>query len=222
MDALKRTLGITGSDTSERFQPNFSSSPHNHYEVSGGTLDTISASMVVVDGPPSLDQRGIGGCIEASSTNGYDSTGSPGNNSNSSTEGPTSSAPQMKERLVSMWNNMKFSKTIWALDSKKANAFSSSSGSGFNNTSPVWIMGRYYHTNYSKDGLSRQSSYDSSIERQHDIYGRDGTGLEAATAGMDALTSDFHSKAWMTYRKDFEVFKGTHVDTDCGWGCMIR
>jgi len=82
MDALKRTLGFSGSDDSENFQPSLDASPLNSFEISGGRLDSISASMVVVEGPPSLDQRGVGGCIEASNVNGYDSTGSPGNNSN--------------------------------------------------------------------------------------------------------------------------------------------
>ena len=221
MDALKRTLGFTGNDTPQRFQPN-SVASRNPYQTSGGPLDSISASMVVVEGPPSLDQRGVGGCIEASNSNGCDSTGSPGNQSNSSAEETTSTTPQMKDRLVSMWNNMKFSKTIWALDSKKANAFSSSAGSGLSSISPVWIMGQCYHNNYSRSGLSRQSSCDSNPDRDFDLLGKEGIGLECSAAGIDALTADFHSKIWMTYRKDFEVFRGTHVDTDCGWGCMIR
>lgn len=222
MDAFKRTLGFSGSDDSERFQQSLDASPLNPFEVSGGRLDSISASMVVVDGPPSLDQRGVGGCIEASNVNGYDSTGSPGNNSNSSMEGATTSGPQMKERLVSMWNNMKFSKTLWAIDSRKANAFSSSSGSGLSNSSPVWVMGQYYDTSYNKDDLSRQLNSASNLNRPQFTYQRSENNLEWSATGIESLTADLHSKIWMTYRKDFEAFKNTHVDTDCGWGCMIR
>ena len=222
MDALKRTLGFTESESPERKIPSYGTSPTSSYEVSGGPLDSISASMVVIDGPPSLDQRGVGGCIEASDINGYGSTGSPSNNSNSSVEGNISSAPQMKERLVSMWNNMKFSKTVWALDSKKATAFSSSSGSNFSQTSPVWMLGKCYDINNSFS-LSRQCSNDSNFDKQNDIHGRvDSDRLECTATSIDSLTADFHSRVWMTYRKDFEMFKGTRVDTDCGWGCMIR
>ena len=218
MDALKKSLGLGSNDSSERVPPNLICNSRQSYEVSGGGFDSISTSMVVVEGPPSLDQRGVGGCIEANSLNGYDSTGSPGANSVSSNEG-SSSAPQMKDKLVSMWNNMKFSKTIWALDSKKVMAFSSGSGSGFSNTSPVWLMGKCYQTN---DNSSNLSNCDPNNDTYSTIYSRDENVIECSAAGMSALTSDFHSKIWMTYRKDFDVFKGTHIDSDCGWGCMIR
>ena len=33
---------------------------------------------------------------------------------------------------------------------------------------------------------------------------------------------DFYSKIWLTYRREFEEFRGTTMRTDCGWGCMIR
>ena len=216
MDALKKSLGFASNDSSERVPPNLICNSRQNYEVSGGGFDSISTSMVVVEGPPSLDQRGVGGCIEANSLNGYDSTGSPGANSVSSNEG-SSSAPQMKDKLVSMWNNMKFSKTIWALDSKKVMAFSSGSGSGLSNSSPVWIMGKCYQTT---NHCANQSNCDPSFDNLTNA--KDGNDIECSAAGMNALTADFHSKIWMTYRKDFEVFKGTHIDTDCGWGCMIR
>ena len=38
----------------------------------------------------------------------------------------------------------------------------------------------------------------------------------------DAFALDFTTRIWMTYRKEFEEFIGTNVNTDCGWGCMIR
>ena len=218
MDAFKRSLGFTSNDSSDRYGPNINSSQRPNFEVSGNGFDSISASMVVVEGPPSLDQRGVGGCIEASSSNGYDSTGSPGANSVSSNEGSTS-APQMKEKLVSMWNNMKFSKTIWALDSKKVMAFASSSGSGFSNSSPVWLMGKCYQTSNNNANLS---NCDSNADNYSNNYTKDEIFIDCSASGMSALTTDFHSKIWMTYRKDFEVFKGTHIDSDCGWGCMIR
>ena len=70
MDAFKRSLGFASNDSSERYPSNLSSSPRHNYELSGGGFDSISASMVVVEGPPSLDQRGAGGCIEEVSEEG--------------------------------------------------------------------------------------------------------------------------------------------------------
>ena len=220
MDALKRTLGFSGNGTSQSFQPTSVVTPRLSFPMPEGNLDSISASMVVVEEPPSLDQRGAGGCIEYNNVREWDSTASPGKNSVSSTEDAAAATPPMKERLVSMWNNMKFSKTIWTLDSKTSNAFSSSNTSGFSNNFPVWIMGQCYH-NYRRSGLSRQSSYDSNPDKNSD-FKKQGIEIECSASGIDALTADFHSKIWMTYRKDFDIFKGTHTDTDCGWGCMIR
>ena len=217
MDAFKRSLGFATNDSSERYTTNTNSSPRQNYEIAGG-FDSISASMIVVESPPSLDQRGVGGCIEANSLNEYDSTGSPGNNSVSSTEGTTTS-PQMKEKLVSMWNNMKFSKTIWSLDSKKVMAFTSSSGSGFSCSSPVWLMGKCYQ---SSDNNAKSSNCDSNFDYCNSTNSKERNILECSATSISELTADFHSKIWMTYRKDFEVFKGTHIDSDCGWGCMIR
>ena len=93
----------------------------------------------------------------------------------------------MKDKLVSMWNNMKFSKTIWALDSKKVMAFSSGSGSGFSNTSPVWLMGKCYQTN---NNSSNSSNCDPNTDTYSTIYSRDENVMECSAAGMSALTAD--------------------------------
>ncbi len=46
--------------------------------------------------------------------------------------------------------------------------------------------------------------------------------MQRQDSGMVELMEDFTSKIWFTYRKEFEEFKGTKLNTDCGWGCMIR
>ena len=41
-------------------------------------------------------------------------------------------------------------------------------------------------------------------------------------SGIAAFYEDFASRIWLTYRRNFEEFKGSQVTTDIGWGCMIR
>jgi cysteine protease ATG4 len=41
-------------------------------------------------------------------------------------------------------------------------------------------------------------------------------------AALEAFMEDFSSRVWLTYRREFEEFQGTSINTDCGWGCMIR
>lgn len=41
-------------------------------------------------------------------------------------------------------------------------------------------------------------------------------------SGTSAFYDDINSRLWFTYRKNFEEFKGTRINSDCGWGCMIR
>ena len=46
--------------------------------------------------------------------------------------------------------------------------------------------------------------------------------IREVESGITAFYQDFGSKLWMTYRKNYEEFKNTKINTDCGWGCMIR
>ena len=39
---------------------------------------------------------------------------------------------------------------------------------------------------------------------------------------MEALRSDFLSKIWLTYRKNFEPLGESLLTSDKGWGCMLR
>ncbi len=46
--------------------------------------------------------------------------------------------------------------------------------------------------------------------------------MQGNDSGMEGFLEDFSSRAWFTYRKDFEEFKNSRLVTDTGWGCMIR
>lgn len=39
---------------------------------------------------------------------------------------------------------------------------------------------------------------------------------------LEGFKSDFLSKIWMTYRREFPILNGSTYSSDCGWGCMLR
>ncbi|GFN96701.1 cysteine protease [Plakobranchus ocellatus] len=39
---------------------------------------------------------------------------------------------------------------------------------------------------------------------------------------VNEFLKDFTSRIWMTYRSNFYPIPGTKLNTDCGWGCMLR
>lgn len=63
-------------------------------------------------------------------------------------------------------------------------------------------MGQCYHKKL--DALNSKNEHDSKV------------------TAMDKFRHDFHSRIWFTYRKDFPKLIGSHLTTDCGWGCMLR
>ena len=126
-------------------------------------------------------------------------------------EGEEGSQLQMRDRLVNMWNNMKFSKTLWSLEASATGAKSRMTS----RLSPAWLLGQSYHKPATSTSSNRSSASDleSSLEA---------ASAAASTAALTPLMDDFHSRIWMTYRRGFQCFPKTQIDSDCGWGCMIR
>ncbi|VVC91525.1 cysteine protease ATG4D [Leptidea sinapis] len=110
---------------------------------------------------------------------------------------------KVESKLLSMWNNVKFG---WTVKLK----------TNFSKESPVWLLGRCYHRKLSPSG-SLESSTEVGTEAtanegvEH-IYGE----------GIEGFKSDFISRLWMTYRREFPTMSGSTYTTDCGWGCMLR
>lgn len=110
---------------------------------------------------------------------------------------------KVESRLLSMWNNVKFG---WTVKLKTT----------FSKESPVWLLGRCYHRKLSPSGSLESSTEIGTEATAHDpiehIYGE----------GIEGFKSDFISKIWMTYRREFPTMSGSTFTTDCGWGCMLR
>ncbi|KPI92270.1 Cysteine protease ATG4D [Papilio xuthus] len=110
---------------------------------------------------------------------------------------------KVESRLLSMWNNVKFG---WTVKLKTT----------FSKESPVWLLGRCYHRKLSPSG-SLESSTEigteaTANETVEQIYGE----------GIEGFKSDFVSRIWMTYRREFPTMAGSTYTSDCGWGCMLR
>ncbi|CAK1583696.1 unnamed protein product [Parnassius mnemosyne] len=110
---------------------------------------------------------------------------------------------KVESRLLSMWNNVKFG---WTVKLKTT----------FSKESPVWLLGRCYHRKLSPSGSLESSTEIGTEATAHNpmeqIYGE----------GIEGFKSDFVSRIWMTYRREFPIMSGSTFTTDCGWGCMLR
>ncbi|CDW56356.1 Leucine rich repeat containing protein 6 [Trichuris trichiura] len=65
--------------------------------------------------------------------------------------------------------------------------------------------------------MGRQYCRKEALANRRDQY------EEAAFSGnMDDFLVDFSSRIWLSYRFGFERIAGTHMTSDCGWGCTLR
>lgn len=107
----------------------------------------------------------------------------------------------VKNKIISVWNNVKYGKNAWST----SDIFKQ----GFSQNSPVWILGQAYHRKLVS--TLAESPKGNTVRT-----------FTETDCGIEAFEKDFQSRLWMTYRKDFEEFQGSRLNTDCGWGCMIR
>lgn len=107
------------------------------------------------------------------------------------TQGETSE--KVKNKLMSMWNNVKYG---WTLKTKTSFRFDS----------PVWLLGKFYH-------IKPSDLIDDDIQRGK---------RTRVVPNIEKFKQDFSSLLWFTYRQDFPAIPGTKLTSDCGWGCMLR
>lgn len=116
---------------------------------------------------------------------------------------------KMETKLMTMWNNVKYG---WTVKMK----------TNFSHEHPVWLLGRCYHRKMSSaerektdnEGDSEtEIAADASLQQAPERF--EGEGIEG-------FKSDFISRIWLTYRREFPILNGSNLTTDCGWGCMLR
>ncbi|XP_045481735.1 cysteine protease ATG4D isoform X1 [Harmonia axyridis] len=111
---------------------------------------------------------------------------------------------KVKNKLLSMWNNVKYDFSGMKLRSN------------FSKESPVWLLGKCYRRLESPSSDSTELGTDvAAFHSQGDLVTGDDENFEA-------FKKDFFSRLWLTYRREFPILTGSNLSSDCGWGCMLR
>ncbi|KAI8774055.1 cysteine protease atg4 [Biomphalaria glabrata] len=100
----------------------------------------------------------------------------------------------IKMKVKSVWNNLRY---------KYGYEIKSSFNANMKPDSPLYLLGRCYHR--------RKQGHSSTKDT-----------LPEDPTSEDEFTKDFISRIWLTYRNNFYPIPGTTLNSDCGWGCMLR
>lgn len=156
----------------------------------------------------------------------------------------------METKIISMWHNMKYG---WS--GKMRSGFSKESAIWFlgrcyhrkmtpcpsmetsvelsnmmqNAENRLMTLSMHEEQPTSSESYLNAQTPDNDEQIDRAIEPPEETGQDVAgnyEDGIDGFRSDFISRLWMTYRKDFEMMPmeqaSSGYTTDCGWGCMIR
>lgn len=106
-----------------------------------------------------------------------------------------SSVDVVRDRLMSIWNNVKY-------------GWNARLQSSFSDSWPIYILGTKYSPS---DRQHRPGFKVSELELQ-----------KSREKTLESLREDCYSRIWFTYRRQFPKLHRSLLTTDCGWGCMLR
>lgn len=163
------------------------SSPNTYYNRGRGNLcmyrsedhPSVSADLAVRVRPHILSEPSA--IINEDENNGTDTE---------------SGVDVVRDRLLSIWNNMKY-------------GWNAKLQTSFSNSWPIYILGTTYNPNQLIDTRMRVKLTEVHCQ-------------ELRERTLDLFKQDYYSRIWFTYRRQFPKLQGSQFTTDCGWGCMLR
>nr|XP_039258263.1 uncharacterized protein LOC120334826 [Styela clava] len=101
---------------------------------------------------------------------------------------------KMKARFLEAWNNIRYD---------------FGSDASLKKDIPIWILGVCHHATDLNQALPDEEDQNRDLP----VFG---------SLLAKQVFTDFASRPWFTYRKQFPPIEGTNITSDTGWGCMLR